>query len=766
MKIQKKLTLGFLLVNGLFLVSTLVSFWAINTNHDSAAKIEAYHGSLEAVEDLKQMATELSFAYMDLLVEPELMAEDEKFFADFKKEMASDKEEYINLATDPKHLAEYKTAFVRMEKMIVFGDEELIPATDRFTTKEQYKQLSERLHAFQDELFKGLAKIAEFDRQQIEIGKAEEAAVNSETKTMLIFILVFGLAMGMSAAFYIGRQIMTPLMATVNILKGMASGDADLHQRVPAKTKDELGDLATYFNQFLENLQSTINEIIGSAETSAAVVHALDVNSAVIKDGTNEMAAMSGTISAATEEINVNMSMMASSSEEASANVNSITAVVEELSANMNTIAAAAEEASVNMAGIADNVGAISHDIETVISKNATELSTSLRDINERTKKAQQISLQANKGAEENQAAMTELNEVTQQIGQILQLVNNIASQTNMLALNATIEAASAGQAGKGFAVVAGEVKELAKQTTDANNEIATQIDQVQELVQKTLARTAGVSQVIMQVSEINQGISSLVGEQSSNADSLQSAVGNVSDALRNSSINVEEAATGIKEITRSTAEAGQAAKSAAKNVAEAATGVKETARSTAEIATGLAEITSNISRMDQVIGGNVQENDRNIENIERLVGVSNGMKETINVFNKDSDVFFYWSKELMVGNHTVDTQHQDIVECINALYLSSVKDHPRTEQVKILKNLIAVTVNHFNDEQDLFMASEYPHKDEHLGRHKKIIAQLGTSCSKIEAGTAAVDSEILDFLKDWLQSHILIVDRGYTSYL
>jgi len=766
MKIQRKLSLGFVLVNGLFLVSTLISFWAINANKNSAHKVEEMHLSLEAVEDLKEMATELSLTLVDIVLDKEFDEENEKFLDSFKQELIEDRKVYLAADMEPRHRVGYVHAFEVMEKMLKLGEMELIPALDGVTRKEEFERIAAELRELRASLLSGLGEVAKVDREQIIVAKAEEEATSSKTKTLLILVLIFGAGMGIGAAFVIGRQIMTPLMGTLNILKGMSTGDADLNQRVPAKTHDELGELAGYFNDFLGNLQGTINEIIGSAETSVAVVNAIDQNSTVIQEGTDEMMAMSGTISAATEEINVNMSTMASSSEEASANVNSITAVVEELSANMNTIAAAAEEASVNMSGIAENVSTISQDIEQVISKNATELSTSLQDINERTKRAQAISLQANKGAEDNQKAMTELNEVTQQIGQILQLVNNIASQTNMLALNATIEAASAGQAGKGFAVVAGEVKELAKQTTDANNEIAEQIDQVQELVQKTLARTAGVSQVIMQVSEINQGISSLISEQSTNANALEAAVGNVSDSLRNSSINVEEAATGIKEITRSTAEAGQAAKSAAKNVAEAAVGVKETARSTAEIAVGLGEISSNIGRMDQVISENVKQNGRNIENIGRLVVVSTGMKDTINVFNKNSDIFFYWSKELMVGNHTIDTQHQEIVVGINELYLSKQQGKPTSEQARILTDLIKVTVNHFSDEQKLFMASEYPEKEAHLERHRKIIAQLKESCAKIESGSASVDDELLDFLKDWLQSHIMIVDSGYADYI
>ena len=455
MKIQSKLIAGFSVILTVFLISTLISLWALNSTQESAIGVEKRYRSLKAVEDLRLMAANLSITLLDLINEKNnahTRQESLTFLTSFKKELAEDRVDHLTHASDQKHAKLFRTSFAHLETMLQIADEKLLPALQQGTLSQRAeRQISQQLHSIRAQLLLKLDQIAKHDEQDIDLAEAEDIDNSANAKNMLILMLVFGIALGLAAFFVISRQIMLPIQATVAMLKDMASGDADLSKRIPITSKDELADLAEYFNQFISKLQKTINEIIGSAETSVAVVNALDKNSATIKDGTSEMTAMSGTISSATEQINANMNTMASSSEEASANVNSITAVVEELSANMNTIAAAAEEASVNMSGISDNVTTISKDLETVISKNASELSVSLQDINERTRRAQKISVQANEGAEANQKAMTELSDVTQQIGQILQLVNNIASQTNMLALNATIEAASAGQAGKGF---------------------------------------------------------------------------------------------------------------------------------------------------------------------------------------------------------------------------------------------------------------------------------------------------------------------------
>ncbi|MDT8448027.1 MAG: bacteriohemerythrin [bacterium] len=770
MKIQNKIRIGFGVVIALFFVSNMVALWSLNHSHEAASELERQHLALEAVGDLNLMSTQLTLVFMDLIIdkdEPQIETQRLAFIADFKKELAEDKVAYLAEAKTQLKRENLDQIFKNLTEMVRLGEEQLIPAIrSGKTSGATFDRLDNLFDVLKDSNARLLEEISKEALSEVVKAKEADATSIGRAKTTMTTLLIFGLILTALAQYILGRQILGPLGIVTGMLKEIASGDADLGKRLPVHSKDELAEMANWFNQFIEKLQGTINEVIGSTETAVSLVNALERNSGIIKEATTEMTGMSGTISAATEEINANTASMASASEQASANVNSLTAVVEELSSNMNTIAAAAEEASVNMSGISDNVGLISRDIETVITKSVEEMSSSLSDINERTGRASQISLEANKGAEDNWKAMTELAEVTQQIGQILQLVNNIASQTNMLALNATIEAASAGQAGKGFAVVAGEVKELAKQTADANNDIALQIDQVQELVQRCLDRTKVVSRVILQVSEINQGISSLIEEQTKNSRSLVTTIEGVSKAVRDSAINVEEAASGIKEITRSTSEASAAAKEAAKTVAEAATGANEIARSSAEISTGLKEITSNIQRMDRVIGDNAGRNDRNIENISRFGSLTRGLKDAISVFTKTSDTFFYWTDQLLIGHSTIDSQHKQIVDGINLLYRLREAGAPREEIVKSLSELVQVSIGHFGDEETIFTNSEYPQVEDHLARHVKIIEQLKEHAHSIQMGQSEVDAELLTFLKDWLQSHIMIVDKGYVRYL
>jgi methyl-accepting chemotaxis protein len=180
-----------------------------------------------------------------------------------------------------------------------------------------------------------------------------------------------------------------------------------------------------------------------------------------------------------------------------------ISARLRQTSLHATTQSSAANQISQRVAG---NMEAVAASTE--------ELSASIREIASQASKAAHIARSAVETATATGEIVHQLAEASQEIGKIVKMINSIAEQTNLLALNATIEAARAGEAGKGFAVVAHEVKELARKTAEATEEIGRSVDTIQRETERAIAAIENVRQVIGQISDVQNGIAAAVEEQ------------------------------------------------------------------------------------------------------------------------------------------------------------------------------------------------------------------------------------------------------------
>ncbi len=242
------------------------------------------------------------------------------------------------------------------------------------------------------------------------------------------------------------------------------------------------------------------------------------------------------------------MTEMASSMEGDADNMNS---KVEELASHLSTIAAAAEEMSVSVATAANAVEQINMAINSV-AQNAAHGSRISDTVYEDVRKATE--------------GMDRLMEAAQSIGKISDLIGDIADQTNLLALNATIEAVSAGEAGRGFAVVAGEVKSLASQTSEATQQIAQEIETMQNLARSSYESVHAISDIMEELKSVTQAIAAAVEEQTAMVREISdvmngtsNAAQDVSESVQNASINAEDARTSASELARAMVQAARA---------------------------------------------------------------------------------------------------------------------------------------------------------------------------------------------------------------
>lgn len=231
-----------------------------------------------------------------------------------------------------------------------------------------------------------------------------------------------------------------------------------------------------------------------------------------------------------------------------------VTAAATEMQASSKNVAASAEETARQSQVVAAASEEATRNVETV-SSAAEELSSSIAEIARHVQDASRMTAQAVNQANQTNATIKQLGESSAEIGQVVKVITSIAQQTNLLALNATIEAARAGEAGKGFAVVANEVKELARQTAKATEEISQKISAIQSSTGLAVTAIGSIGESIGKINEISTTIAGAVQEQTAATSEI--------------SRNVAEAAKGTAEVTNNISGVSKAAVDAGRSGAD-----------------------------------------------------------------------------------------------------------------------------------------------------------------------------------------------------
>jgi methyl-accepting chemotaxis protein len=243
---------------------------------------------------------------------------------------------------------------------------------------------------------------------------------------------------------------------------------------------------------------------------------------------------------------------LASSSEELTAVSQQLGANAEETSAQASVVSAASEQVSSNMQSVATAI---------------EEMTASVREIAKNASEAARVATQAVHVANSTNDTVGHLGESSAEIGKVIKVITSIAQQTNLLALNATIEAARAGEAGKGFAVVANEVKELAKETAKATEDISQKIEAIQKDTRGAVEAIGQISQIINQINDISGTIASAVEEQTATTNEIAR---NVTEAAKGSA-EIAQNVTAVAVAAQGTSQGATNAQSAAEQLAKMA---------------------------------------------------------------------------------------------------------------------------------------------------------------------------------------------------
>ncbi len=362
----------------------------------------------------------------------------------------------------------------------------------------------------------------------------------------VVMFIVVVVVLNFTIVFCLKVLVISPIKRVIEGLKDMAEGEGDLTRRLKIKNMDEIGMLASWFNMFVEKLQTIIKDVIGTAETLGVSANELTTLSATMKTGAGELSKNSNNVTTATSQM--------------SGNMNSISAAMEEASANVNMVASAAEEMTSTINEIAEN-------------------SSRARNVSE--KAVSQVSDATEKVSSLGKAAL-EINKFTE-------VITEISEQTNLLALNATIEAARAGEAGKGFSVVANEIKELAKQTAEATLDIKNRITGIQNSTTDTTQGIGQIASVISDISNIVATIAASIEEQSATTREIAG--------------NVSQVSLGIQEVNENVAQSSHVSVTISKDISQMNGKVNDISNHSSKVSANAQDLSSLAGKLNGLVG-------------------------------------------------------------------------------------------------------------------------------------------------------------------
>ncbi|KWT92045.1 bacteriohemerythrin [Candidatus Magnetominusculus xianensis] len=507
--------------------------------------------------------------------------------------------------------------------------------------------------------------------------------INETNGTAYLVFAIIILAAGVGVMFSV-KSGLNKLMKTLINFKSFTASGADISQKLDERATGELGEAAKTYNKLAAKLTSMIEDISMLNErvsSSSDELHELSTETA--RNAVNQ-----------TEQIEQIVNSMVQ---------------MKETTADSAANAVIASESA----------------------KRASEFATRGKDVVDKTIKSMNSIKQR---TEDSQRVVQALGEKSRQIGEIIQVINDIAEQTNLLALNAAIEAARAGEQGRGFAVVADEVRKLAEKTSTATKEISEMILTIQESTVSAVDSMNEASQEVSSGAEfINQAGTTLVEIVQTNDD--------VSEKITRIAAATEQQSATTEEISRTM-----------EHISLLSNTVTSNAQRTASAA---GELSDNIvKKMQDVLCQ------------YKFSGKSMCIEDIGAKINSVPDLMS-WHTSYSVGVKKYDDDHKELIHLINKLHAAMKLGLGTQILGDILGDLIEYTATHFKDEEQEMKRLGYPKQDSdaHIAQHHKFVQQALEVQQKFKEGRGGLTLDIMSFLKKWLAEHIVGTDKKYMSF-
>lgn len=565
----------------------------------------------------------------------------------------------------------------------------------------KYSETGQNLRAVVEKLKNGWVLITAFDESIL-------SAPILQMRRMSILIAAVLLLLGIIISIISANSISTPVIKAAEYISRISLGD------IPEKITD---NYQGEFKAIKDNLNSLIEAMLKISQAAHTIANG---------DFRVDLLERSGK-----DDLMRSLRLMVEKMNDALVKVKQAVDEVSSGSVQISDASQSLSQGATESAASLEQISASGTEIGSQARRNA-EIATEAAGMSKSSSSA------ARTGGEKMQqlnASMQEITESGQQISKIIKTIDGIAFQTNLLALNAAVEAARAGKYGKGFAVVADEVRNLAGRSAQAASETAELIERSNHSIQKGNLIAGETARTLEEIVERITAVVELVGEMA--AASSEQAEG------------INQISIGLSQIDQVTQQ----------NTANA----EETAAAAEELSSQAAELRHLVSLFTLRESEGHKSDD---DHVEIPAAQTMVVKALPRPERSETGLFLTWNDSLSVGVPSIDEQHQKLVSFLNRMFEALKKGKAESVVEEIMAELLDYTKYHFSHEEKLMMKYGYEGRENHLPLHKELLAKAVKYAEKVkkDKNTSTV-IETLDFLKEWLLTHIAKEDMKYREF-